>query len=258
QLDIYGEVLDALHCARRVGLAPDENAWRVQRALTDFVAEAWSRSDAGIWEVRGPRRHFTHSKGMAWVALDRSVRTAADFGLGGRVERWRALRDAIHAEVCAHGYDRELNAFVQYYGAKRADASLLLLPLVGFLPARDPRMIGTVDLIRRELDVGGLLARYRADPDVDGMPHGQGAFLACAFWLADNLVLQGRRREARDLFERLLTLRNDVGLLSEQYDPVKGRQLGNFPQALSHVGLVNTARNLTRSGGPAEHRPQAV
>ena len=258
QLDVYGEVLDALHSARRVGLEPDENAWRVQRALTEFVAEAWSRPDAGIWEMRGPRRHFTHSKVMAWVALDRSVRAALELGLDGPVERWRALRDTIHAEVCEKGYDRELNAFVQHYGAKRPDASLLLLPLVGFLPSRDPRVVGTVELIRRELEVDGLLARYHTDADLDGLPHGEGAFLACAFWLADNLALQGRQGEARELFERLLALRNDVGLLSEQYDPIGGRQLGNFPQALSHVGLVNTARNLTRSGGPAEHRPHAA
>jgi GH15 family glucan-1,4-alpha-glucosidase len=246
--------MDALHLARRVGLPPSENAWRIQRAILDFLETDWQRPDEGIWEVRGPRRDFTHSKVMAWVAMDRAVKSVEEFGLPGEAAKWRALRRQIHDQVCARGYDPDLNSFVQYYGSRDPDASLLMLPLVGFLDANDPRMRGTVDYIQRRLGRDGFIDRYPTVPDVDGLPPGEGAFLLCTFWLADNLALQGRHREAREIFERLLSLRNDVGLLAEQYDPRARRLLGNFPQAFSHVGLINTARNLTRHGGPAEDR----
>jgi GH15 family glucan-1,4-alpha-glucosidase len=255
QLDVYGEVADALHCARRVGLEPDDNAWRVERALVQYVETAWQEPDEGIWEVRGPRRRFTHSRVMAWVAVDRAVKAVERFGLEGPVDRWRRLRRDIHEDVCRHGYDTDLGAFVQSYGSKLIDASLLMIPLVGFLPATDPRMLGTVRAIHEHLVTDGFVNRYQTQPDVDGLPPGEGAFLPCTFWLADNLALQGRVKEARELFERLLALRNDVGLLSEEYDPGAQRLLGNFPQAFTHMGLINTARNLTRRGGPAEHRP---
>jgi GH15 family glucan-1,4-alpha-glucosidase len=193
---------------------------------------------------------------MAWVAVDRAVKAVERFGLEGPADRWRRLRSVIHDDVC-HGYDPELGAFVQYYGSKLLDASLLMIPLVGFLPATDPRMLGTVRAIEQHLVSDGLVARYHTVPDVDGLPPGEGAFLPCTFWLADNLALQGRYAEARKLFERLLACRNDVGLLSEEYEPVSRRMLGNFPQAFTHVGLINTAMNLTRHGGPAEHRQEA-
>jgi GH15 family glucan-1,4-alpha-glucosidase len=257
QLDVYGEVMDAFHCGERVGLPADEEAWRVQRALVEFVVGAWERPDEGIWEVRAPRRHFTHSKVMAWVALDRGIAALTRAGVEEPLARWRAVRDAIHADVCRRGFDAGLGAFVQYYGSRAADASLLMIPLVGFLPATDPRVVGTVELVRRQLEFDGLVARYRTEADVDGLPPGEGLFLACTFWLADNLALQGRQPEARRIFERLLSLRNDLGLLAEQYDPVARRLLGNFPQAISHVGLINTARNLAGPGGPAEHRAGA-
>jgi GH15 family glucan-1,4-alpha-glucosidase len=254
QLDVYGEVLDALHLARRYGLPPDENAWRVERALLEFLETDWHRPDEGIWEVRGPRRHFTHSKVMAWVALDRAIKDVEEFGTSGDLQKWRRLRAEIHDQVCRCGYDAQLNSFVQYYGSKEPDASLLMLPLVGFLPPGDPRMRGTVDYIQRTLGQDGFLARTHTVPDVDGLPPGEGAFLLCSFWLADNLALQGQYHEARDLFERLLAIRNDVGLLAEQYDPVQRRLLGNFPQAFSHVGLINTAQNLRSRAGPATDR----
>jgi GH15 family glucan-1,4-alpha-glucosidase len=255
QLDVYGEVADALHCARRVGLEPDENAWRVERAMVEYVESSWQKPDEGIWEVRGPRRLFTHSRVMAWVAVDRAVKAAERFGLEGPVDRWRRLRSTIHDDVCRNGYDADQGAFVQAYGSRQLDASLLMIPLVGFLPATDPRMLGTVLAIQQHLVTDRLVSRYQTQPDVDGLPPGEGAFLPCTFWLADNLALQGRVKEARELFERLLALRNDVGLLAEEYDPVSGRLLGNFPQAFTHMGLINTARNLSRHGGPAEHRP---
>jgi GH15 family glucan-1,4-alpha-glucosidase len=257
QLDVYGEVADALYCARRVGLEPDENAWRVKRAMTEFVESAWQDPDEGIWEVRGPRRLFTHSRVMAWVAMDRAIKAVERFGLEGPVDRWRGLRAMIHDDVCRHGYDPGMGAFVQYYGSKLLDASVLMIPLVGFLPASDPRMVGTVRAIQQHLVSDGFVARYQTVPDVDGLPPGEGAFLPCTFWLADNLARQGRDVEAREIFERLLAIRNDVGLLSEEYDPGARRLLGNFPQAFSHVGLINTARNLMDRGGPAEHRPEA-
>jgi len=222
--------------------------------LLEFLEGDCCQPDEGIWEVRGPRRHFTHSKVMPWVAVDRAVKTIEEFGVPGDVERWRRLRAQIHEEVCREGFNPKVNSFVQYYGSEDPDASLLMLPLVGFLPAHDPRIVGTVDYIQRRLKRDGFIDRYITRPDVDGLPPGEGAFLLCTFWLADNLLLQGRRDEARGIFERLLDLRNDVGLLSEQYDPVARQMLGNFPQAFSHVGLINTAHNLKRHDGPAKHR----
>jgi GH15 family glucan-1,4-alpha-glucosidase len=257
QLDVIGEVIDALHFARRVGLEPDEASWAFQKSLVNFLASVWQAPDEGFWEVRGPRRHFTHSKMMAWVALERAIKAIERFKLDGPLEGWRHVRDSIHAEVCGKGFDSDLNSFVQYYGAKQLDANLLLMPLVGFLPATDPRVLGTVAAIQKYLMLDGFVARYHTQPAVDGLPPGEGAFLACSFWLADNLALQHRHEEARELFQRLLDICNDVGLLSEGYDPVARRLVGNFPQAFSHVGLVNTARNLTRKGGPAEHRPKS-
>ena len=257
QLDVLGEVVDTFHYARRAGLEADENAWRVESNLVEFVESVWQKPDEGIWEVRGPRRPFTHSKVMAWVALDRAVKAVERFGLEGPVERWRAVRAAIHDDVCRNGFDPEIGAFVQSYGSKLLDASVLMIPLVGFLPATDPRMLGTVEAIQKHLVSDRLVARYQTTQEIDGLPPGEGAFLPCSFWLADNLALQGKHVEARAIFERLLDVRNDVGLLSEEYDPGARRLLGNFPQAFSHVGLINTARNLSRRGGPAEHRKES-
>ncbi len=252
QLDVYGEVVDALHQARRGGLAESPDAWALERALVGRVAEVWDEPDEGIWEVRGPRQHFTHSKVMAWVALDRAVRAVEQHGLAGPGDEWRALRDRIHADVCARAWDPGLNAFTQAYGSGRLDASLLLMPLVGFLPATDPRVLGTVAAIERDLLVDGLVLRYRTDAETavagDGLPPGEGAFLACSFWLADNYVLQGRAAEAEALFARLLALGNDLGLLAEEYDSRARRLVGNFPQAFSHLALVGTALNLARCG----------
>jgi GH15 family glucan-1,4-alpha-glucosidase len=252
QLDVYGEVMDALHCARRHGLPADDNAWRLQQALVEFVETAWKQPDEGIWEVRGPRRHFTHSKVMAWVALDRAVKAVERHGLPGPAERWRRIRTAIHEDVCARGFDPELGAFVQYYDSRLLDASLLMIPLVGFLPADDPRVVGTVRAVQAHLAYDGFLARYATRPEVDGLPPGEGAFLPCSFWLADNLALQGRIGEARALFERLLAVGNDVGLFAEEYDPRGRCQLGNFPQAMTHMALVNTAANLASKPGRVE------
>ena len=257
QLDVYGEILDTMHITRRAGIEPDEADWNLERKLIEFLETGWKEPDEGIWEVRGPRRHFTHSKVMAWVAFDRAVKAVTRFRCDGPVDRWRKLRAAVHDEVCRQGYDAERGAFVQYYGAKELDASLLMIPLVGFLPATDPRVRGTVAAIERELVVDGFVRRYRPEGSnaVDGLPPGEGVFLPCTFWLADNLALLGRRAEARRLFEKLLALRNDVGLLAEEYDPDARRLLGNFPQAFTHVSLVNTAHNLARGGGPAADRP---
>jgi GH15 family glucan-1,4-alpha-glucosidase len=256
QLDVYGEVLDALEVARRAGLESDGNAWRVERAFADFVATTWREPDDGIWEVRGGRRHFTHSKVMAWVALDRAIRAVERFGLPGPVDHWRQVCAAVHQDVCRHGFDPTVGAFVQYYGSRELDASLLMIPLVGFLPPDDPRVRATAEAIGKRLTVDGFVLRYRTRPDVDGLPPGEGTFVPCTLWLADNYALQGRLDEARALFERVLAVRNDLGLLAEEYDPRTRRLLGNYPQALSHVALINTARNLTRTGGPAEHRPR--
>jgi GH15 family glucan-1,4-alpha-glucosidase len=256
QLDVYGEIADVFHAARKFAIEPNDHAWRLEKVLLNYLEGAWELPDEGIWEVRGPRRHFTHSKVMAWVAADRAVKAVERFGLAGPVERWRDLRQRIHADVCAKGFDAERNAFVQYYGAKDLDASLLMMVLVGFLPARDPRIVGTVEAIQKELTHAGLVRRYPTREEVDGLPPGEGCFLACSFWLADNLVMLGRIDEATVLFEHLLSLRNDVGLLAEQYDPAHRRQLGNFPQAFSHVGLVNTAHNLMEAVGPATSRAE--
>ncbi|WP_306322457.1 MULTISPECIES: glycoside hydrolase family 15 protein [unclassified Streptomyces] len=252
QLDVYGEVVDSLALARREGLKPQPHAWRLQLALLDFLHEAWREPDEGLWEVRGPRRHFVHSKVMVWVAADRTVRAMEDDPrLPGDIDRLRKLRDAVHRDVCERGYDTERGTFTQSYGSAELDASLLLLPRVGFLPPDDPRVLGTVDAVRDELSYEGFLRRYSTDgAGVDGLPGQEGAFLVCSFWLADALHMTGRTKEARELFERLVALRNDVGLLAEEYDPVAGRQLGNFPQAFSHIGLVGTAQTLF--GAPGE------
>jgi GH15 family glucan-1,4-alpha-glucosidase len=251
QLDVFGEVIDALHSARKGSLAPNEAAWNLERALIEHLEQVWNLPDEGLWEVRGRRRCFTHSKVMAWVAFDRAVKAVEDFGLDGPVERWRALREEVHREVCNRAFNADQGSFVQYFGGRELDASLLLMPLVGFLPPDDPRILGTVAAVERRLSVDGLLLRYDTGTSDDGLPPGEGTFLACSFWLADNLVLQGRYAEAQMLFERLLALRNDVGLLAEEYDPRGRRFLGNFPQAFSHVALINTALNLTRAAGEA-------
>jgi GH15 family glucan-1,4-alpha-glucosidase len=254
QLDVYGEVMDALHYSRRVGIEGLDASWALQQKLMEYLEQTWREPDEGIWEVRGPRRNFTHSKVMAWVAFDRAIRTVEQFGGKGPVDRWRQLRAEIHDTVCRDGFDAELDSFVQYFGAKELDASLLMIPLVGFLPADDARMKGTVRAIENGLMNEGFVRRYSTNPAVDGLPVGEGAFLACSFWLADNYILTGRDKEARALFDRLVGLCNDVGLLSEEYDPDAKRLMGNFPQAFSHVSLVNTAFNLAKSEGPAQHR----
>ncbi len=254
QLDVFGEVMDVLHCGRRGGLQQDESVWHLQLVLLDYLESKWDQADNGIWEVRGPRRHFTHSKVMAWVAVDRAVKTVERCRHEGPVDRWRRLRATIHDEVCRRGYSAELGSFVQHYGSSELDASLLMIPLVGFLPPSDPRVRGTVEAIEKHLTRDGFVSRYSSASGVDGVPTGEETFLLCTFWLADNLALLGRHAEARRRFERLLAIRNDVGLLSEQYDPTTRRLLGNFPQAFSHVALVNTAHNLTRTVGPAGHR----
>ncbi|MGZ8868051.1 MAG: glycoside hydrolase family 15 protein [Thermoanaerobaculia bacterium] len=253
QLDVYGEIMDALHVARTMGVPADENVWRVQVAMMKFLASDWTGPDEGIWEIRGPARHFTHSKVMAWVAFDRAVKSAEQFGLAGPVDEWRRIRKVIHDQVIELGFDAKLNSFVQSYGSKDPDASLLMLPLVGFLDASDPRMLGTVQYVSDTLMQDGLLHRYFTQPEVDGLPPGEGTFLLCTFWLADNLALQGRRAEAEQVFERLLSLRNDVGLLSEEYSTAAKRFLGNFPQAFSHVGLINTAIILEKGRGRGNH-----
>jgi GH15 family glucan-1,4-alpha-glucosidase len=251
QLDIFGEVANTLFQAHEAGLGPPQHArHEVALAMLEFLETGWERPDEGIWEMRGPRRHFVHSKMMAWVAVDRMIRSAEQGRFTTDIPRWRILRAAIHEQVCRLGFDADLNSFVQYYGGKHLDASILLMPLLGFLAADDPRVIGTVKAIETHLVQNGFVGRYTQDPDVDGMPHGEGTFLACSFWLADNYELQGRHEDAVRMFERLLDIRNDVGLLSEEFDPVAKRQLGNFPQAFSHIGLVNTAFNLTHGSIP--------
>jgi GH15 family glucan-1,4-alpha-glucosidase len=256
QLDIFGEMADVVHVARSSGLQATADGWRIERELLEHLESVWDQPDEGIWEVRGPRRHFTHSKLMAWVAFDRALKDAQRYQLDGPSQRWRELRDRLHAEICTRGFDAAQGAFVQSYDSTDLDASLLMMPLVGFLPASDPRIRGTVEAIERGLMHDGFVKRYATSTGVDGLPAGEGTFPLCSFWLADNYALLGRHADARRLFERLLAIRNDVGLLSEEYDPALGRQLGNFPQAFSHVGLVNTARNLTTHPAPAEHRQQ--
>ncbi|GIH14635.1 glycoside hydrolase family 15 protein [Rugosimonospora africana] len=255
QLDVWGEVLDGLYLSRQGGLASDSNVWDMQVALLDYLEGAWREPDNGLWEMRGPRRHFTHSKVMAWVAFDRMVRSHREFGLPGDVNLWEARRDEIHAEVCERGFDAERNTFVQSYGSTELDASLLLIPRVGFLPGNDPRVAGTVDAISRDLTEDGFVLRYRTGSSDDGLPGSEGVFLACSFWLVDALHAIGREPDAVDLFERLLTLRNDVGLFSEEWDPKAHRQLGNTPQAFSHFpvivsGLQLHARRHRRSDQP--------
>jgi len=264
QLDVYGEVMDTLHLARVAGLAPEPEAWRVQVALLKFLESHWEHPDDGLWEVRGPRRHFTHSKIMAWVAFDRAIKDAEQDGLEGPIERWRQLRDAIHRQVCEDGFDSNQNAFVQSYDSTHLDASLLLIPQVGFLPADDSRVVGTIAAIERRLMVDGLVLRYSTATDVDALPPGEGTFLPCSFWLADSYLLTGRRQESEALFERLLSLSNDVGLFAEEYDARAKRMLGNFPQALTHMALVNTARLLSmpehevRGASAMGERPSAA
>ncbi|MDH4101848.1 MAG: glycoside hydrolase family 15 protein [Thermoleophilia bacterium] len=249
QLDVYGEVVEALYRARARGLEASDDAWALTKKIFDWLESGWRQEDEGIWEVRGPRRHFTHSKVMAWVAFDRAVKTIERFGREGPVDRWRVTRDAIRADVLRSGYDAERGTFVQSYGSDRLDASLLLIPLVGFLPATDPRVVGTVQAIERDLLRDGFVERYRADEenvDVDGLPPGEGVFLPCSFWLVAVLAQQGRRDEALELYDRLLSLRNDLGLISEEYDPERRRLVGNFPQAFTHLALVETAFTLER------------
>jgi GH15 family glucan-1,4-alpha-glucosidase len=257
---VYGELADVLYAARRAGMPASNYGWSVQEKVMQFLVEAWKQPDDGIWEVRGPRRNFTHSKVMAWTVFDRAVRGMERFGIEGPIDRLKRIRKEIHDEVCREGFDADRNTFTQYYGSKELDASCLLIPQVGFLPADDPRVHGTVEAIRRELMVDGFVMRYSMDGDsagVDGLPPGEAAFLPCSFWFADALTLMGRRKEAQQIFDRLLSIRNDVGLLSEEYDTKAKRLVGNFPQAFTHVALVGTAHNLA-DHGPAHHRSGAV
>lgn len=256
QLDVFGELADALSVAQKGGLPPHPRTLELRPVIMKFLETAWREPDEGIWEVRGGRRHFTHSKVMAWVAFDRAASYAEREGAKANARRWRAVADEIHAEVCAKGYDPEANSFVQSYGSKALDASLLQIPHVGFLPADDPRVIGTVRAIESRLVRDGLVLRYDLGETTDGLPAGEGVFLACSFWLADCYLMQGRRDDAERLFERLIGLANDVGLLAEEYDPVGKEMVGNFPQAFSHVGLINTALNLSREKGPAVERAE--
>ena len=257
QLDVFGEIADALFHALKAGMTPSERGRALQPVVMEYLATAWRQPDEGIWETRGGRQHFVHSKVMAWVAFDRAAKGLQLQGFADSVRRWRAIADEIHAEVCEKGFDRELNSFVQAYDSKRLDASLLLIPLVGFLPAADPRVQGTLRAIEDNLVIDGeFVQRYETENPGDGLAPGEGAFLACSFLLVDNYILQGRFAEARKLFERLLSRCNDVGLLSEEFDPVSGRMLGNFPQAYSHIGLINCALNLSRQTGPAEERAE--
>jgi len=248
QLDVYGEVMSALYSSARSQGVHSVAAWALQVQLIKFIEKGWTQPDDGIWEVRGPRRHFTHSKVMAWVAVDRAVRILEEFPeLKGPIDKWRSLRDDIHAEVCEKGFNQDVGAFTQYYGSDQLDASILMMPLVGFLPASDARVVSTVEAVQRELMDHGFVLRYRTSDDgaVDGLTGREGAFLACSFWLVDCLHMIGREEEAVELFERLIALSNDLGLLSEEYDPLAGRMVGNFPQAFSHVSLINSAFRLT-------------
>ena len=254
QLDVYGELMDALYQARRGGLDENSRAWAIQCALLHHLASIWREPDEGIWEIRGGQRQFTYSKIMAWVAFDRAIKSATEFGMKGSIDQWEKIRTAIHEDVCRQGYDRDRETFVQIYGEPQLDASLLLIAAVGFLPPDDPRVASTVTAIERELVVDGLVRRYDTSATEDGLPASEGLFLACSFWLADAYQLIGRDADAKVLFERLLELRNDLGLLAEEYDPTRRRLVGNFPQAFSHIGLVNTAHNLTHVDRPSERR----
>jgi GH15 family glucan-1,4-alpha-glucosidase len=265
QLDVFGEVMDVAQVARQSAVvqqfeqyatdAPIDETWGMQRAVMDHLSKVWREPDDGIWEVRGPRRHFTHSKVMAWVATDRAINAVEKYGRDGPIDEWRAQRDEIHAEVCEKGYNAGRHSFVQAYDSTALDASLLMIPLVGFLPPDDPRVVGTIDAIGRELTVDGFVQRYKTDDSgVDGLPAGEGAFLMTTYWYADCLTLMGRRDEALTIFERLLALRNDVGLFAEEYDVAASRMVGNIPQAFSHVALINSATNLSTPAGPASER----
>jgi len=258
QLDVFGELLDTAHVARAAELQPMSEAWRLQKVLLKHLEGIWQNFDHGIWEMRGDTQAFTHSRMMCWTAFDRAVVGVERFGLDGPVEHWREVRAAIHEDICTNGWNAEKNSFVQYYGGTSLDASLLLMPQLGFLPADDPRVVGTIAAIERELLQGGFVERYStsASAAVDGLDGREGAFLACSFWLADAYVLSGRYDDAQDLFERLLGLRNDLGLLAEEYDAVNKRLVGNFPQAFSHIGLINTAHNLAKARGPARQRAE--
>ncbi|MDN5863789.1 MAG: glycoside hydrolase family 15 protein [Gammaproteobacteria bacterium] len=258
QIDIYGEVIDALYTARRHGIQPDDDTWLLQLELLKYLEVHWPDEGSGIWEMRGPPRDFTHGKVMAWTAFDRAVKAIENFGLEGDAAHWRALRKTVHDEVCEKGFSKKRNTFVQYYGGEPLDAALLLMPLVGFLPAEDPRIKSTVEAIQKNLMNDGFVMRYSLEEGDDGLAGGEGAFILCSFWLADNLALMGRKDEARELFHRLLAIRNDVGLLAEEYDPREKRLLGNFPQAFSHVGLINTAHHLSleEGNGPAQHHAE--
>ena len=257
QLDVFGELADLMFQAYKAGMKPTERGRGLRSVILDYLATAWRQPDTGIWEVRGGPQHFVHSKVMAWVAFDRAAHELEAQAFNEPGERWREIADEIHTEVCERGFDRDLNSFVQAYGSKRLDASLLLIPLVGFLPATDPRIQGTLRAIEDRLLIDGeFVLRYETENSGDGLPPGEGAFLACSFWLVDNYILQGRYVEARAVFERLLAHCNDVGLFAEEFDPQNGRMLGNFPQAYSHVGLINCALNLSRQTGPAEERSE--
>ncbi len=256
QLDIYGELMDSVHQTRMSKKMADADGWGLQCTLMRHLETIWQNPDEGIWETRGGRRHFTYSKVMAWVAFDRSIKSAERFGFEGPLDRWRELRAQIHEEVCSNAFDTKLGSFTDYYGGTSLDASALLIPLVGFLPPEDPRVRSTVEAIERRLMVDGLVMRHDWPHGADGLPPGEGAFLACSFWLADNLVLLGRRDEAERLYERLLSLCNDVGLMAEEYDLEAKRFVGNFPQAFSHIAIINTAHNLTRREKPAEQRAE--
>jgi len=248
------KMLSGAKVSLQQGLAASESGWELQQAFLSHLERIWTQPDDGIWETRGGRQHFTYSKVMAWVAFDRAIKSADQFGLEGPIARWRELAAAIHADVCRRGFDQELGSFVQSYGSKHLDASLLLLPLVGFLPPDDPRVRGTLQAIEQRLLVDGFVLRYDTAASGDGLPPGEGAFLACSFWLVDAYIAQDRWQDARRMFNRLLDLRNDVGLLSEEYDPRTGRLVGNFPQAFTHLALVNSAFNLTQLEAPEEHR----
>lgn len=258
QLDVYGELIETLHAAREAELAPLAEAWRLQSVLLDHLKTVWRKPDNGIWEVRGEPRAFTHSRLMCWVAFDRAIKSAEHFGLDGPVDSWRETRDTIHADICENGFDPNRNSFTQHYGGKALDASLLLIPQVGFLPADDSRVVGTITAIEQDLICNGFVLRYSTDQVDDGIGGEEGAFLACSFWLADAYVMLGRIDDASKLFESLLAVRNDLGLLAEEYDPIRKRLVGNFPQGFSHIGLINTAFNLIDASGPAQQRSKRV
>jgi GH15 family glucan-1,4-alpha-glucosidase len=256
QLDVFGEIMDTYHQARRGGLTTNDSGWDIQLAFADHLKNVWREPDQGIWEMRGPPQHFTYSKVMAWVAYDRAIKSAETFGLEAPLDEWRTLREQIFDEVCEHGYHKELGTFVQAFGSKQLDANLLLLPCVGFLPVSDPRIERTIAAVEKHLLRDGFVMRYSTEEVEDALPPGEGAFLACSFWLVDVYTLQGRLDDAEKLFRRLVALRNDVGLLSEEYDPGTKRLVGNFPQAFSHLALVNSAYNLTETSKPVHHRAQ--